>query len=185
MQGIRVASRYAKAFVELSTEQGVLEQAYADMNTVVGVCKGNPDFMTFLKSPVIKEAKKEEALNKVFGGKLNKATDNFIQLIVNKKREMFLAEIAAEFISQYKENKKILTAVVTTANGLDATTREQIIKIVKGEGTSEVIVEEVTDKALIGGLIIRVGDKQIDSSIARKLNNLRRSFAENPYLKEF
>ncbi len=185
MKGIRVASRYAKAFIELSTEQGVLEQAYADMNIVIGVCKSNLDFITFLKSPVIKVKKKEEALKEVFGGKLNKATDRFIQLIVSKKREMFLAEIAAEFIRQYKEKKKILTAVVTTANGLDDITREQIIKLVKGEGTSEVVVEEVTNKDLIGGFIIRVGDKQVDSSIARKLSNLRRNFAENPYLKEF
>lgn len=185
MKGTRVASRYAKAFIDLATETGVLEQAYADLNYISSVCKSNPDFVVFLKSPVIKEAKKTEVLKKTFEGKLNKATENFIQLVTNKKREMFLAEIANEFINQYKTNKKILTAVVTTANGLDDVTRQQIIKLVKGEGTSEVILQEEVKKDLVGGFIIRVGDKQLDSSIARKLSNLKRSFAENPYIKEF
>lgn len=182
MQGTRVASRYAKSFIDLSTEQGALEEAYADMNTILGVCKSTPEFISFLKSPLIKSDKKEETLKQIFTGKINKLTDTYIQLIANKKREMYLAEIAAEFVRQYKENKNILTAVVTTTNGLDDITREQIMKIVKGEGTSEVIIQEEINKDLIGGFIIRVGDKQVDSSIARKLSNLKRSFSENAYL---
>jgi F-type H+-transporting ATPase subunit delta len=98
---------------------------------------------------------------------------------------MYLAEIAEEFINQYKENKKILTAVITTANGLDDILRAEVTKIVKGSGSNEVVLEEKVNKDIIGGFIIRVGDKQVDASILRKLNNLRRSFAENPYIKEF
>ena len=56
--------------------------------------------------------------------------------------------------------------------------------IVKGEGNSEVVLEEVINKDILGGYIIRIGDKQMDASISRKLNNLRRNFAENPYIKE-
>ena len=185
MQGTRVAARYAKAFIDFALEQGVLEQAYTDMNTVLDVCKSNPDFAIFLKSPVVKTDKKAETLVNVFKGKLNKETDKFIQLINTKKREIYLPEIAAEFVNQYKEYKNILTAVITSTNGLDEATREQIKKLVKGEGTSEVILQEKINQDLIGGLIIRVGDKQLDASIARKLNNLRRNFAENPYIKEF
>lgn len=185
MQGTRVASRYAKSFIDLTIEQGVMEQAYADMKTILEVCKANPDFVIFLKSPVIKTDKKEEVLKQVFSGKLNKVTDAYIQLINSKKREMYLPEIAAEFINQYKENKKILTAVITTASGLDDIIRAQISQIVKGSGNNEVVLEEKINKDIIGGFIIRVGDKQMDASILRKLNNLRRNFAENPYIKEF
>src|SRR3954467_11791953 len=119
MEGTRAASRYAKSFIELSTEQGVLEQAYADMKLIAQVCSENNDFRTFLKSPIIKTDKKQAVLKEIFSGKLNKVTDAFVQLITEKKREIYLAEIAREFISQYKEKKKILTAVVITANGID------------------------------------------------------------------
>ena len=184
MQGTRVASRYAKSFIDLTIEQGLMEQAYADMKTILEVCKSNPDFVIFLKSPVIKTDKKQEALKQIFSGKLNKITEAYIHLITDKKREIYLAEIAAEFVNQYKENKKILTAVITTANGIDDELRGQIMKVVKGSGNSDVVLQEVINKDILGGYIIRIGDKQMDASISRKLNNLKRNFAENPYIQE-
>lgn len=185
MQGTRVAARYAKSFIDLTIEQGSLEQAYNDMNFILEMTKANHDFAVFLKSPVIKSDKKQAVLKELFKGKLNKVTDAFIHLMTSKKREIYLIEIAHEFINQYKEKKKILTAVVTTANGIDEGIRKQVMTIVKGTGNSEVVLEEKINKDIIGGFIIRVGDKQVDASIARKLNNLKRSFKENPFIKEF
>lgn len=185
MQGTRVASRYAKSFIDLTIEQGVLEQAYTDMKYISEVCKANHDFVSFLKSPIIKTDKKQAVLKEVFNGKLNKVTDAYVKLITDKKRELYLAEIAAEFVNQYKKKKQILTAVVTTANGIDETIRKKVMEIVKGSSNSEVVLEEKINKELIGGFIIRVGDKQVDASIARKLSNLKRGFDENPFVKEF
>ncbi len=185
MQGTRVASRYAKSFIDLTIEQGVFEEACNDMKTIVGVCESNHDFVIFLKSPIIKTDKKLAVLSEIFKGKLSKVTDAYITLITNKKREIYLAEIAAEFINQYKEKKKILTAIVTTANGIDDATRKKVMEIVKGATTSEVVLQEKIDKNIIGGFIIRVGDKQVDASIAKKINSLKRTFKENPFIKEF
>ncbi len=184
MQGTRVASRYAKSFIDLSTEQGVLEQAYSDMKSILSLCESNPDFVNFLKSPLIKTDKKQAVLKEIFEGKLNKVTDAYIQLITSKKREIYLAEIAFEFVNQYKEKKKILTAVITTAKGIDDVIRKEIMDIVKGTGNSEVVLQEKINTDIIGGFILRIGDKQVDASIARKLNTLKRSFKENPYIKE-
>ena len=103
MQGTRVAARYAKSFIGLTMEQGVFEEAHKDMQYVSEVCESNKDFVIFLKSPVIKTDKKQAVLKQIFTGKLNKITDAYIQLITAKKREMYLAEIANEFINQYKE----------------------------------------------------------------------------------
>jgi F-type H+-transporting ATPase subunit delta len=179
MEGTRVASRYAKSFIDLTIEQGMLEQAYADMKFILEVAKSNHDFVTFLKSPVIKTDKKQAVLKEIFNGKLNKVTDAYIHLITEKKREIYLTEIAQEFINQYKEKKKILTAIITTANGIDDVIRKQVMDMVKGTGTNEVVLEEKINKNIIGGFIVRVGDKQVDASISRKLNNLKRSFTEN------
>ena len=81
--------------------------------------------------------------------------------------------------------KQILTAVITSANGIDADIRKKVMELVKGVSSSEVVLEEKINKDLIGGFIIRVGDKQVDASIARKLSNLKRGFGENPFVKEF
>jgi F-type H+-transporting ATPase subunit delta len=185
MEGTRVASRYAKSFLDLAIEMGTLEKAYADMKYIAEVCKDNHDFLVFLKSPIVNTDKKQSVLKAIFNGKLDKVTDSYIQLITAKKREKYLAEIAEEFTNQYNAKKQILKAVVTTASGIDDATRKQVMNLVKGLGKNEVILEEKINKDIIGGFIIRVGDKQVDASILRKLNNLRRSFKENPFIKEF
>lgn len=104
MQGTRVASRYAKSFIDLTMEQGVLEQAYADMKHILEVAE-NREFMTFLKSPIIKTDKKLSVMKELFGSKLNKVTSAYVNLITEKKREIYLVEIASEFINQYKEKE--------------------------------------------------------------------------------
>ncbi len=185
MEGTRVAARYAKSFIDLAIEQGALEQAYTDMKYIAEVCASTHEFVIFLKSPIIKTDKKQLVLKEIFNGKLSKVTDAYVHLITAKRREIYLAEIAHEFIEQYKEKNKILTAVVTTANGIDDNIRKKVMEIVKGVTSSEVVLQEVIDKDIIGGFIIRVGDKQVDASIARKLNSLKRSFNENPFIKEF
>lgn len=185
MEGTRVAARYAKSFIDLTMEQGLLEQAYADMKLVAEVAAENPALISLLKSPIIKTDKKQAVLKEIFGSKINKITSAYLQLITSRRRETYLPEVAEEFINQYKEKKKILTAVIITANGIDDNIRQRVMDLVKDSGNTEVVLKEKINKAIIGGFILRVGDKQVDASIARKLNNLKRDFKENPFVKEF
>ncbi len=183
MEGTRVAARYAKSFIDLTMEQGILEQAYADMKLIAEVAEQNPELISLLKSPIVKTEKKQVILKEIFGSKINKVTTAYLNLITSRRRETYLPEVAEEFINQYNEKKKILTAVIITANGIDDNIRQRVIDVVKQSGNSEVILKEKIDKALIGGFILRVGDKQVDTSIARKLDNLKRSFKETPFSK--
>lgn len=185
MYGTKVATRYAKSLIKLALEMGVLEKAYADMKLINSVCKESKDFALMLKSPIIKTDKKEKILKAVFQDKVNLMTMEFIQVITRKKRESYIEAIAESFVNQYKEHKKILTAVITTAFGLDDELRKKVLEVVKNAEKSEVELLEKVDKDIIGGFIIRVGDKQDDTSIIRKIKNLNRVFNENPYIKEF
>jgi F-type H+-transporting ATPase subunit delta len=184
MEGTRTATRYAKSFIDLAIEQGSLEKAYKDMKYIAEVAKGNHEFLTFLKSPLIKTDKKKAILKTIFEGRLDKMTESYIQLITTKKREMYLAQIAEEFINQYNIKKQILKAVVTTASGIDDATRKKVHELVKGASQSEVVLEEKINKDIIGGFIIRVGDRQIDASIARRLEDLKHEFKEGSFVKK-
>lgn len=184
MQGTRVASRYAKSLIILTIEQGVLEEAHKDIQFILKVAKENRDFAAFLRSPVIKADKKWAVLQDVFGGKVSKLMEAYLKLITNKKREIYLIEIAQEFINQYKKKKNILTAVITTASGIDDITRKELVKIVKGDTSADVILDERVDAGIIGGIIVRVEDRQVDASVMRKLNTLKRDFIESAYTKE-
>lgn len=185
MKGTRVATRYAKSLLRLSLEKGELEKAYADMQLVASTCKQSKDLSVFLKSPIIKTDKKAAVLHEIFGSKVSKITNEFIDIITRKRREMYLEGIANDFVAQYREHKKILTAVITTAVGLDDVLKKKVMEIVKSTGNSEVELVEKIDTNIIGGFVLTIGDKQVDASIARKLKQLTMSFSENPYIKEY
>jgi F-type H+-transporting ATPase subunit delta len=185
MNQSRVASRYAKSLLDLSLEQGVLEQVKADMLLVHETCKESRDLVVLLGNPVIKTDKKEAILNAIFGGKISTLTFKFIEIITAKKREEYIPSIALEFLNQYKKHKQVLTAVITTSIGLDDHLRNKVLELVKKESAAEVELVEKLDKGIIGGFILSVGDKRIDSSLAGKIARLKRSFSENPYVKEF
>jgi len=146
MEGTRVAARYAKSFIDLTMEQGLLEQAYADMKLVAAVSAENPELISLLKSPIIKTDKKQAVLKEIFGTKINKVTSAYLQLITGRRRETYLPQVAEEFINQYKEKKKILTAVIITANGIDDNIRQRVMDLVKDSGNKEVELKEKKNK---------------------------------------
>ncbi len=169
-----VASRYAKSLLDLATEKGQLEAVYADMQQLKSVCAESKDFVLFLKSPIIESDKKVSTLKTIFEGKVNAISLSFIAMAASKRREATIPAMVTSFIEQYKTQKNIITAVVTSANGLDEATREKALHLIKTQLNGEVELIEKTNKDLIGGFVLKVGDKQLDKSVARQLANLKK-----------
>ena len=182
MRNTRVTLRYAKSLLELAVEQNQLDACKADMENVVAACKESKDLSLLLKSPVVKTDKKVAILNEVFAsfGTLSKS---FINIITNKKREMLLEEIAERFLLVYKQHKGIESAVVTTAIPLDNDLRAAIQAFVEKHGGGQVELTEKVDEKLIGGAVIRMGDKQLDASVLRQINDLKQTFNKKPLHK--
>jgi F-type H+-transporting ATPase subunit delta len=176
-----VATRYAKSLLQLATEKGQLEKVYTDMQLVEHVCEENREFTNFLKSPIIKTDKKVAVIKEVFSGKVNEITAGFLTILTHKRRELYMSEIAKAFVAQYKEHKNILTAVITSAVGIDSTIKAKVLELVKQTTKGEVELVEKVDKNLIGGFILSIGDKQVDTSVARKLSELRKTFSGNTH----
>jgi len=176
-----VATRYAQSLLQLAVEKGQLEKVYADMLFVQSVCEKHKDFINFLNSPIINTDKKLSVLKEIFTGHISEMSLKFFTILSNKRREMYMGEIAKAFVAQYKEHKNILTAIITSAAGIDSTVKAKVLELVKQTTKGEVELMEKVDKDLIGGFVLRIGDKQVDASVARKLNDLRKAFTENPF----
>jgi F-type H+-transporting ATPase subunit delta len=179
-----VASRYAKSLIDLAVETKQLEEVANDMRLIKKVCKENREFVILLESPVVKTDKKMAIFKSVFQGKISVTTQTFLDLIARKRREGYIDDIAYAFDEQYKTFKNITTAYITTAIPLDAAAKAKVIDIVKKNVTGEVELIEQIDKNLIGGFILTVNGKQVDTSIKRKLNNLRKDFSVNLYVPD-
>jgi len=174
----KAAARYAKSLIDLSTEQNVLEEMMKDMVLFEEVVDQNSELEAILKNPIVPLDKKAGILNDVFGNKVHQITQSFLKLVVNKGRSGILFETSKQFINQYQFIKGIVTAEVTSATALTDDNKTEIVSLVKKElGAKEVIIKEKVDEKLIGGFILKVGDKQFDASIAGGLNKLKKEFA--------
>ena len=183
MPNPRLATRYAKSLLDLSIERGQLEQVYADMLWLQSVCKSNRDFVNMLKSPVISGDKKIKIVDAVAGGKFSTLTSAFNTLLIHKNRESNLPEIATAFITQYKEYKNIQTVKLTTASPVSDELKNAIIDQVKKiTGFDNIEMEEKVDKELIGGFVLQVGDKLVDTSIAYDLKAIAKQFDNNDFI---
>lgn len=185
MSELRIAFRYAKSLLDLSIEKGNLEQVHADMQLFSSVCEANRDFVLLLRNPIVSHQKKLGVLENVFKSKVDDMTLQFFRIITIKGREMYLPQVALGFHQQYNSYKGIEHAIITTSIPLNETIKAEVVKLVKEVSNKEVELEERLDENLIGGFILRVGDKQIDESIQSKLRLLRQQMTSNTYIKTF
>lgn len=172
MKNTKVAARYARALLDLAIEQKNVDSVLGDMQVFSATVKDSRDFELLLSSPVVKADKKIEIFKLAFEP-FEKTTHEFMALITNNGREAMLGDIAEAFEAQVKEHRGIVPMTITSATKLDASTRDAIIAKVQSSVEGKLEVEEKVDESLIGGFVVRMGDQQIDASVANQLNNLK------------
>jgi F-type H+-transporting ATPase subunit delta len=186
MSVLRIATRYAKSLIDLAVEQQKLEPVYNDMQMLQSAVQ-NRDLMLLLKSPIVHSDKKIAAVDAIFKGKMDALTLAYMHLLIEKGREMYLPEIAREFVHQYKVLKHITTVRVTSAAPLSEDVMAALrSKLLESRFTSDQLeVETRIDPKLIGGFVVEFEDKRYDASVLNKLSELKSEFKKNLYIKEF
>lgn len=185
MSDIKVASRYSKSLLDLAVEKGVLEEVQNDMQAFSQVCKQNRDFYLMLKNPIIQHSKKLKILNEIFSGKFHEMSMSIFKLITRKQRENHLPDIARQFQIQYNVHKGIESAQVTTTIPLTDELRASFTNVVKKITGKKVELEEKINEHILGGFVLKIGDRQIDDSLSGKLTELKLKFNHNPYVKAY
>ncbi len=181
----KLARVYATALHNLALENKQEEQVKQDMETVARLIADSRDFEVVLKSPVIKADKKQNIIAELFKDSVTELTLNFLNLVVKHGREQGLAAIAQAYTTIYLQHKGVLEGSVTSAKELDAKTLAAIEKAVVEQVGKPVQLKVNTNPHIIGGLILRVGDKQYNGSIASELQRLRLDFKKNLYVADF
>lgn len=177
MSEITVAIRYAKSLIGLAEEQNSLEAVNKDMEFFLSTLKANPQLAAVLSNPIIYHDKKVNILDGLFGGKVNKVTIGFFNIMINKGRAEVLQAAANEYINLYDVKKNIVKATVVSAAPLSEANKKTIVADIEASTKGQVKLTAKVDPALIGGFVITVGDKQIDTSIAGSLAKLKKEFA--------
>ena len=172
-----VAFRYAKSLLDLAQEKGITEEVHRDMLFFKNTVDQSRPLALMLKNPIVRSSKKDAVLKLIFGGKINAMSSAFIDIVARKNRESIIEDIAAEYIRLYDDMKGIQHATVTTTMPLTDDLRAKFKAMVfKTTGRELVELTEKVNPQIIGGYVLKVGDRQMDASVRSQLNELKLTF---------
>lgn len=171
----RAAIRYAKAILEIADSNGNATKVNNDMKSIVETISANQELSDFLASPIIASDLKMNALSEVFSS-VESESKSLFKLLQENKRFEILLPIAEQFNTQYDVMNGIEIAKVTTAIPMDAALEAQVLAKIGTISDKKITLQNTIDPSIIGGFILRIGDKQYNASVANRLQELRREF---------
>lgn len=173
MIGTRAAARYAKAMLENATEKGNSDAINNDMILISESVSQSEELKTFLSNPIVKGSVKLNAVSEVFTN-VTPETKKLFELLLQNKRLNILGAIAFKFQELYDEQRGLEKATVTTAFPMDAALEAKVLQKINEISSKKVSITNVVDPNVLGGFILRIGDKQFNASLANQLHVLKR-----------
>lgn len=172
----RAAIRYAKAILETAVSTGKANQVNDDMKSIITAVNSSADLKDFLASPIITSEVKMNVLSEVFGS-VEEDTKSLFRLLQENKRFEILEAIATQFNVQFDEMNGVEVANVTTAFPITADLEAKILAKATSMSTKKITIQNTVDPSIIGGFILRIGDKQYNASVSNRLQELKREFS--------
>lgn len=170
----KIAVRYARALFLSAREQGILDDVRKDMEMILAAVSDLTEVKSLLESPVVDSRKKTAILVSLFEGKISDLSLDLLRLVTGNNREEYLAAICRHYIKLYKEEKGIKMASIETATPLTKEIRQEMLTIITRAFNAEIELQEEVKKDLIGGFVLRVEDRQLDSSVKGKLARIKK-----------
>ncbi len=170
-----VSKVYGDALFELALEKQSVTALYEEAEALRKIFRDNGELMQLLTHPKISKEEKEAAVKAIFDGRVSDDMAGFLVLVVDKGRADELDAVLGYFLSVVKEYKKI--GVVDVASAVELTDAQKEKLCEKLLATTDYAALEVNyrvDAALIGGLVVRIGDRVVDSSIRTKLSQMEK-----------
>lgn len=169
---LSIAGVYSKAMLELAEQQGEADSLLEELQGLVEYLDRNPELERFLASPLVEDEDRGKVLEKAFRGKTSDLLLDSLQVINRKSRLSLLRGIVEGYRTGHRKLRGLVEARVRTAVPLSEALRARVREsVARHTGHQPVLIEKV-DPALIGGIVIEVGDEKIDGSVSNKLREL-------------
>ncbi len=174
-----VAGRYATALFDLAKDEKAVPAVSKDLDTFAALLDGSDDLTRLVRSPVFSAEDQAKALQGVLKkAKIGGLTANFLQLVARNRRLFAVRDMVSAFRALVAADKDEMVAEVTSAHPLKVAQQKSLKAALKSVTGKTVTLEESVDPALIGGLVVKVGSRMIDTSIRTKLNSLQTRMKE-------
>lgn len=171
-----VSKVYGDALFEEALEKQVLDALFEEVKTLKFIWSDNPELAELLDNPKVGKEEKFSIIKEIFSESMSVDLMGFLAVVVDKGRQKEIPAICEYFINTVKEYKKIGVAHVTSA--VELKEEQKLLLVKKLLDTTDYVEFEMDyqiDSSIIGGLIIRIGDRVVDSSVKTQIYELRRS----------
>jgi F-type H+-transporting ATPase subunit delta len=174
-----MAGRYANALFELALEEKNIDAVKRDLDRFDALVAGSPDLTRLVRSPVFTAEEQANALSAI----LDKAgigglAANFLKLVASNRRLFAVREMVRAFRALVARHKGEVTAEVTVAEKLNDKHLDALKTALKGVTGKDVELDVKLDPSIIGGLIVKVGSRMVDTSLKTKLNSIKHAMKE-------
>ena len=174
-----IAARYATAMFELAQEEGALDALEADVAALEAAMAESAELRDLISSPIYGREETQAAIGGVADAMgLNAVTANTLRLMASKRRLFVLPALLRALRERIAEHKGEVTADVVSAKALTKAQAEKLQKALSASVGRDVRINATVDEALIGGLVVKVGSRMIDTSIRAKLDTLQNKMKE-------
>ena len=172
--GDLISDRYASALYDLSSEKKNVDSVLENLINIKNIIDTNKELSLLIKSPLISSRDKLEVLIKLFSSlNINELSITFLKVISSNKRFASLSSIISQFVKINASKRGDVLADVTSADKLSDDQKENIKDQLRKILGDKLSLDFKVDKKIIGGLIVKVGSKMIDTSLANKINKLK------------
>lgn len=174
-----VSKTYGEALFEVAVEEGTMDSLIEEVEGVLDIFQANEEYVKLLNHPKIPVEEKISLLEKAFKGKASDQLVGFLTTIVEKGRFAEVKEILIYFENEVREYKKIGTAFITSAVPLTQAEKASVEKkLLETTSYESFRMNYEVDNSLIGGMVIKIGDRVVDSSIRTKLGNMAKELSK-------
>ena len=175
-----IARRYATALYAFATANAEADRTCEEVRRLTVRYREHPSVRTVLFSPVLHADEKLEAMRRLYGGRMCGSLERFIRLVIDHHRERYLHFMFNSFIGIYEYHHNIREATLATAVPMSDEVVQRLADAARKKTRSEIRIQQEVHPELLGGFVFRLGDIQIDASIAGQLERLKRKFREKP-----
>lgn len=174
-----VADRYASALFDLSKADGSLDTVAADMKSIGTMVSESDDLKRLLRSPVFSADEQKGAIGAVLDrANIGGLTGNFIRVVAANRRLFAVPDMVRAFAARLADHNGETSADVTVAHALSADQTKQLKATLKSVVGKDVALDMTVDPSLLGGMVVKIGSRQIDTSLRTKLSSMKLALKE-------
>lgn len=170
-----VSKRYAEALFEVANQKNLLDQVENDLIFIVKVINQTEGFMKFLRHPQIDVKVKRNIFEKDFKDAISQISKNFIFQLIDSHRIEFIEDILKQYTKYANEARGIVDVEAITSEQLDDNNKTKVEATLNKKLGKKVRLQNIVEPSIVGGMVIRIGDRVYDGSISKQLKVLKRS----------